>query len=359
MSPIPAGFSLFRDDLERIAALPSDLWGALRGARLLVTGGTGFFGIWMLESLLWADREHGLDLDLLVLSRDPKAFLEGRGRHFARHSSVSFIKGDIAGFDAPSGPISHILHFASEGGREARSPEWPGRYLAGAIDGTRGLLDLAARRETRAILLASSGAVYNPPDPGSSGPLREGPGGIDDYLTPQRLYAQSKRMMETLLAEGARRHGYRALVARCFAFCGPYLPLDQDLAFGNFLADVLAGRKVEVKGDGTAIRSYLYAADLVVWLLTILAKGTSGRPYNVGAVEPVSIGDLARRIAAAAGGKVVIRGIPVPGQAPHRYLPDVGRAQSELGLAASISLDEGIARSLAWYRGQADLRAEL
>lgn len=338
---IPTGFSLSEADLDHIDTFAAEAWEDLRGARLFVTGGTGFFGLWLLEGLLWANQRRQLGLSITVLSRDPAAFLNGRGRHLAGHPALHMLAGDIANFTAPPGEITHILHAASEGNADG-SVDWAGRYLNDAIDGTRRIVALAAERQTRAVLLTSSGAVYRP--------LED----ADDYLATHRVYAESKRVMEMLLAEGARRHGFRGTIARCFCFSGAYLPLNSDLALGNFLRDALAGQDIVVGGDGTPLRSYLYGADLVVWLLRILVKGVSGQPYNVGGDHAVPIGELARRVAVAAGRpeSVVIRGIPVPGATPSAYLPDLRRGQGELGLCVRIGLDEGIARSLSWFRGR-------
>lgn len=356
MLSIPEDFSLFQDDLDRVAALPSVIWDELRDGRLFVTGGTGFFGMWMLESLLWANQIHGLNLEIVVLSRDPEAFLKGRGRHLSRHPALSFITGDILDFETPPGNFSHLLLFASEGDG-LHSPDWPLRYVSGTVDGTRRLLDMAASCGARSVMMASSGAIYHALE-SSSSPFREELGDIDGYLRSQNIYSESKRMMEILLADGARRHGYRALIGRCFAFSGPYLPRNSGFAFSSFLDDALAGRDIIVKSDGSALRSYLYAADLMIWLLTILVRGESGRPYNVGSDEPVSIGDLAAKIARAAGGRsaVVIQGKHVPGQAPQVYLPDVTRSKAELGLGIAVSLDEGIKRSLAWLQRDRSLK---
>jgi dTDP-glucose 4,6-dehydratase len=147
-------------------------------------------------------------------------------------------------------------------------------------------------------------------------------------------------------------YGFDALIARLFAFVGPYLPLDANYAVGNFIRDALAGGPVRIEGDGAPYRSYLYAADLAIWLWTILFRGASARPYNVGSPEAFSIADLAARVTAqiAPGAPIQIARPPAPGAPPSRYVPDMRRAETELGLRVWIPLEEGIRRTGEWRR---------
>lgn len=344
----PDGFSLSRQDLDHIAGGIAPLRDALAGASILITGGTGFFGMWLVEGLLWADAAHGLDLRLAILSRDGDRFLSGRGSHLRGQSKLTVLTGDVASFEDGSFRFTHIIHAANEGDTAHSAV----RHLDAALGGTRRVIELAAAHGTGAVLLTSSGAVYRPVDPPSSGPAVEGPAGPSDYTAYRAVYAEAKRMMESMIAAGSDRHGFRATIARCFAFTGAWLPLDGGLAMGNFIRDALAGRDIAVAGDGTAIRSYLYGADLAVWLLTVLVRGENCRPYNVGGAEAVSIADLARLVSAAAGrpDRVVVRKPASPGAAPDIYLPDLTRATGELGLQATIDTRQAVRRTLDWFR---------
>jgi len=155
-------------------------------------------------------------------------------------------------------------------------------------------------------------------------------------------------MLCAINAEGA----FEPTVARCFAFVGPYLPLDIHFAIGNFIRDALAGGPIRVSGDGTAVRSYLYAADLAVWLWTILLRGGKMRAYNVGGPDPITIRALAELIrdTLAPGVRIEIARTPVPGSPVSRYVPSVERAAAELGLVPTVHLREAVARTARFAR---------
>jgi dTDP-glucose 4,6-dehydratase len=357
MHEIPRGFSLFLEDLEHVRRELAPLWSELRGAHLFLTGGTGFFGIWLLESLIWANDAHRLGLTITILSRAPERFLSTRAPHLRERGELRFIAGALTDFDMPAEPCTHILHAASENNL-GHHADWAERQLSLAIDGTRRLIDMAVAHRSQSLLLTTSGSVYLSPESSHGQRYAEGPAGIADYVSERSVYGQTKRMMEIMAALAAQKHGFKALIARCFAFVGPYLPLNSNYVIGNLIGDALTARPLTVTGDGTPLRSYLYAADLVVWLLTILVRGKSGVPYNVGGKEALSIGELAHRVAAVAAvpktpaHTVTIKGTPVPGAVPPAYLPALERSETELGVRVAINLDDAIGRTLVWHRKQ-------
>ena len=157
-------------------------------------------------------------------------------------------------------------------------------------------------------------------------------------------------MQCSLAAQGGQ---VEAKIARCFAFVGPYMNLDVHFAIGNFLRDQMNGGPIVVKGDGTALRSYLYAADLAIWLWTILFRAPSCRAYNVGSEQAISIAELARTVASVTEPAVQVRieGKPT-GLPPARYVPATQRAQAELGLTQHLSLAEAVRRTRTWFLAQ-------
>jgi nucleoside-diphosphate-sugar epimerase len=321
---------------------PAAVWQALRGQRLFITGGTGFIGCWLLEGLLWAEQQFQLGLQLDVLSRRPAQFA-ARAPHLAGHPAVRLLAGDTADLSALPGPYDGVLHLATDVVQPASDPR---AVFDDIVAGTAQTLALAQRSGARRYLLTSSGAVYGA-QPASLSHVPESYAGAPDPGLPGSAYGQGKRVAEWLVACHRQQHGLQAQVARCFAFAGPYMALDAQFAIGNFIRDCLAGQPIRIGGDGTPFRSYLYAADLVVWLLTIFVLGDQ-RPYNVGSAQEVSIAGLASTVAATlGGGPVQIARTPVPGQPPSYYVPDVARARA-LGLQEYTSLQQAIAHTAAW-----------
>lgn len=340
-------------DISGLLDRTPDLWRELRGASLFITGGTGFFGTWLLESLLAANRRFDLGCRVLVLSRDPARFAAKAG-HLASDPAIALIQGDVRTFAFPAGPVTHVIHAATEASAALNESDPPTMFDV-CVEGTRRVLALAAEKRAARFLFTSSGAVYGPQPPELSHVPEEFTGGPDP-LDVRSAYAEGKRAAEMLCTIAARASAARLhlSIARCFAFVGPHLPLDAHFAIGNFLRDALAGGPIRVSGDGTPYRSYLYAADLVEWLVMILLRGMPGRAYNVGSEEAVSIRDLAARVADVAAvvlpdrrrPEVSVAGQATPGVIPSRYVPSCRRARAELGLVPATTLDEAIRRTL-------------
>jgi nucleoside-diphosphate-sugar epimerase len=328
-------------DIEHILVHTKGLWEELRGASLFVTGGTGFFGRWMMESFCAANQRFQLGARMVVLSRQPQHAAAG----------VSFVPGDVRSFEFPECDVTHVIHLATPASAALNNSR-PFEMQEICVDGTRRVLEFAKARGSAKFLLASSGAVYGRQPPDLEKTPEEFMGGPDP-LDPRSAYAEGKRMAEWISVTASRAAGFEVQIARGFAFLGPYLPLDAHFAAGNFISDVLAGRPIVVEGDGTPVRSYLYAADLAIWLWTILIRGKNARAYNVGSEHGISIADLARMVAGAAGADglpVEVRGTPRIGAKPERYVPSTARARHELHLEEHIDLRESIRRTVAWHR---------
>ncbi len=308
----------------------------------------------MLESLVHCNRALDLGASATVLSRDPEAF-RARMPHLANEAALEWLQGDIRSFAFPEGDFDFIVHGAASA--SAQAAQQPRELLSTLIQGTERMLEFAHAKSAQRFLMTSSGAVYGP-QPANLSHLPEDYSGGPAWLNPNEPYASGKKVSEEMCRGAARESATRFTIARCFAFVGPHLPLDQHFAIGNFIGDALAHRDIAVRGDGTPLRSYLYAADLAIWLWTmLLSEGTAdahAEIYNVGSGEALSIGALAQMVLEELhpSGTVNIAEEPVPDTPPKQYVPDVLRAETRLGLKPLIELREAIRRTAAWHRRQ-------
>ncbi|WP_255324766.1 NAD(P)-dependent oxidoreductase [Terracoccus sp. 273MFTsu3.1] len=321
-------------------------WHRLDGARVLITGGTGFVGKWLLATALHATRSLEVATELVLLSRDPRAFARANPE---LASGLTLLPGDVRDFEPAPGEFTHVVHAATD----VVATHEPMETFDVTVRGTQRVLEVALARGARDVLLVSSGAVYGP-QPTTMPTISESYLGAPPVVAPGSAYGEGKRVAEWL-THLAAADGLQARVARCFAFVGPHLALDQHFAIGNFIADAMAGRPIEVRGDGTDQRSYLHAADMAGWLWAMLLRSAAGTTYNVGGPEAVSLADLAHRVNSVLGSDagVVVGRRPDRGTPGTRYVPDVSAIRRDLGLPEPIPVDEAIARTAAWHRGRA------
>jgi nucleoside-diphosphate-sugar epimerase len=336
-------------DLDHILNHTSDLWKEVQGQNIFMTGGTGFFGCWLLESLVWANDQLHLGARATVLTRNPEAFA-AKAPHLANHAAVRLLQGDVRTFQFPAGEFRFVVHAATEASAKLNQ-ENPLLMFETVVEGTRQTLEFARTHGTRQFLLTSSGAVYGKQPPEMTH-IPEDYLGAPDPMDPNAAYGEGKRAAETLCRLYAHQSGIETKIARCFAFVGPHLPLDAHYAIGNFIRDALQGGPIRVNGDGSPLRSYMYAADLAIWLWTILFKGQPCRPYNVGSDIGISIAELASMVRQVLDPRLEITEAhqPDPSRPPQRYVPSTERAGNELYLQSWISLEGAVGRTVRWLK---------
>jgi nucleoside-diphosphate-sugar epimerase len=333
------------EDLEHVLQHTQELWPEMRGQRVFITGGTGFFGMWLLETFAYANETMSLGASATVLTRDPQKFAK-KAPHLSNRHDIALWQGDVRDFVFPDGEFSYVIHAGTTSGL----PVAPLEMFETILYGTQHVLDFAATHRTRKFLFVSSGAVYGI-QPSEIDRIPETYQGALDPLQPSSAYGEGKRAAELLCVLMSNQYGFEAKIARCFAFVGPHLPLDQHFAIGNFISDAIEQRPIRIKGDGTAQRSYLYASDLAIWLWTILGQGLPSRSYNVGSDVAIAIGELGKLMIELSGkeGSVIIEQQPVVGRSAHRYIPSIQVAQQELNLKLHNDLSTSIRKTIDWY----------
>ena len=336
-------------DLDHILEHTKALWENLRDTKIFVTGGTGFFGKWLLESFAWANDQLDLNAQMKVLSRNPDSF-KVRYPHLGQALGITFHQGDVRNFDFPQERFDFILHAATDVSAQLNA-ENPLLLIDTIVEGTRRILEFARHCKPKRFLLISSGAIYGKQPPNMSH-MMEDYLGAPDPTQSISAYGEAKRLAELLCSIYQKEYDIESTIARCFSFVGPYINLNMHYAIGNFIRDGLAGGSIYVSGDGTSYRSYLYAADLTIWLWTILLRGKRGEVYNVGSEDVISIRDLAYEVSAAFSHspQVVIAKSPIPDRPVERYVPSIKKARENLGLDSWIRLDEALYKTINFWK---------
>jgi UDP-glucuronate decarboxylase len=360
-------------DLADIADALAPEWPALAGSRVLMTGGAGFLGYYMVQALthfnesapardrvdvtVWDNFARGVP-DWLTTLRDRRAVT-------LRELDMRFPLPDDAG------EFDWVIHGAS-----IASPIYYRRHPVETMDanvnGLRNLLDHALRQAragspVRGLLFFSSSEIYGDPDPAHI-PTPETYRGLVSSTGPRACYDEAKRYGETLCTVFAHHHGVETRIARPFNNYGPGLKITDRRVIPDLARDILAGRDLTLLSDGSARRTFCYAADAIAGYYKVLVRGGAGEPYNIGIESPeVSMRDLAERLVGLGSELTGYRGRVVVGRSedpeylidnPNRRCPIIAKARTEVGYEPRIGLDDGLRRSLLWYRDNAEVQDE-
>ena len=337
---------ILKNDLEYIFFKIKPLINDLKDKTFFITGGTGFFGKWILSTITYLNEFHDLNIKAYVLSRDPKTFID---KHpFLNNNYLEFIEGDvnkILNFDIE---FDYCIHAATEASQKLNS-ENPEVMLKTIIDGTFNVFDLCLKSFCSSALITSSGGVYGKMSDCKQ--ICESDIGTLNLQHIDSTYSEGKRVQELIAKIYEEKHRMQISIARCFAFLGPYLPLNTHFAAGNFIKNAIEGEDIIINGDGSPVRTYMYAADLVIALFWILIKGESCSPYNVGGQDPVSIRDLAFQVSQFSPKNIKAKILQKEKLNLNRsyYVPSIKKLSDLIPSYSQLSLSESIKRTVNWY----------
>ena len=351
-------------DLEFIVSSLREELTRLSGKKLLITGGAGFLGYYLVKSVLYWNLKAEADQGIMLTVYDnyvrgvPPWLLK-----LQENKNLTLIKHDIAGpLPSDIDDFQYIIHAAS-----IASPTYyrkhPIETMDANVNGLRGLLEYCLQQQEKdkpveGFLFYSSSEIYGNP-PAEKIPTPESYYGYVSCTGPRACYDEAKRYGETLCVNFARHYGLPVKIARPFNNYGPGLKIADGRVIPDFARDVLAGKDVVILSDGSPTRTFCYVADAIVGYYKILIRGVKGEAYNIGVEEPeVSIAELAEKIVRIARdlfgyeGKVVHRvssDQDYLADNPSRRCPSLWKGRNELGYNPRIPLDEGLRRSLIWY----------
>jgi dTDP-glucose 4,6-dehydratase/UDP-glucuronate decarboxylase len=351
------------DDLEQLLSRLGDVLPELSGRRLLITGGAGFLGHYLVQVPLAWNRAHP-DADPIHVTVHDR-FVRGLPAWLAALDApeLEVVERDVLDALPVDGPgFDHLIHAAS-----VASPSFYRQHPLATMDanvlGTRRLLDYAAARaETadpvRRMLFFSTSEIYGDPIPEAI-PTPETYRGNVSSTGPRACYDEAKRYGETLCVTFASRHDVPVSIVRPFNNYGPGLPIDDRRVIPDFASDILADRDITLLSDGSATRTFCYVADAVDGYFRVLLRGRPGEPYNVGVETPeITVHELAERFTAVGRSVTGYRGSVGLATSddpdylvdnPVRRCPVITKAREELGYAPEVSLENGLERTLRWY----------
>jgi dTDP-glucose 4,6-dehydratase len=307
--------------------------------RILITGGAGFIGSHLARDLL------GRGCDVICVDN----FVTGRPENIedlGARKGFRLVEHDVSAYIAIDGPLDWVLHFAS--------PASPRDYLelpiqtlkVGAL-GTHNALGLAKAKRA-AFLLASTSEVYGDP---LVHPQREEYWGNVNPVGPRGVYDEAKRFAEAMTMAYHRTHGLATRIVRIFNTYGPSMRLNDGRAIPAFMTQALRDEPLTVFGDGAQTRSFMYVDDLIEGVWRLMGSETN-EPVNLGNPQEMTLLELAKRIIRLAGSRSPIEFHPLPADDPKVRQPDITRARTRLGWEPRVEVDDGLRRTLEWFRGK-------
>jgi UDP-glucuronate decarboxylase len=367
----PSAAEVVSDDLAYIVDRTPEL-DRLEGKRLLITGGAGFLGYYLVQAALFRNRGRPAEERIAVTvydnyARGVPAWLSALdpddGLSVVRHDIREPLPDDIGHFE-------YIIHAAGIASPTSYRLN-PIETMDANVGGLRSLLDYACRQEAQGFpvegfLFFSSSEIYGDPIPENI-PTPETYRGNVSCTGPRACYDESKRYGETLCVNFAHQHGLPITMARPFNNYGPGLKITDRRVIPDFAGDILAGRDIVLLSDGSAKRTFCYVADAVVGYYKVLIRGRAGEPYNIGVEGPeISMLELAERLAGLGKQLLGYNGSvtsEVSGEKaylvdnPMRRCPVIAKARDDVGYRPEIELDDGLARSLTWYASNREAAA--
>ncbi|MGD0064939.1 MAG: UDP-glucuronic acid decarboxylase family protein [Streptosporangiaceae bacterium] len=307
--------------------------------RVVITGGAGFLGSHLCDALVGRG-DAVVCLDQLSTGRLANV------SHLLDHPAFDFVGADVAAGITVTGPVDAVAHLASP----ASPPDyllWPLETLAAGSQGTQNALRLAHQHQVR-FVLASTSEVYGDP---AIHPQPEDYWGNVNPIGPRSVYDEAKRFAETLSAAYRRTLGTDAGIIRIFNTYGPRMRADDGRVVTNFIMQALSGNPLTIYGDGSQTRSLCYVDDLIRGIVAMIDSPEPG-PVNLGNPEELTVAEIAALVIRITGSSSGTEHCPLPADDPARRCPVIARARETLGWRPVILAEEGLYRTVEWFRSR-------
>lgn len=268
---------VFQEDLESIAQADYIPWEQLRGKTCLITGATGLIGYTLTSALLYAGWKKQLDLTVVALVRDVEKAKQKFSAQLSQGLPLRFVQGDVENLPPMDGPVDYVIHGASPTASKY-FVEHPVETIHTAVIGTMNMMRLAKDKQCQGFVYLSSMEVYGSPQTDEK--ITESHSTNLDTMVARNSYPESKRLCESLCASYWAEYGLRAMSVRLTQTFGPGVDYNDNRVFAQFARSVIEGKDIVLLTKGETRRSYLYTADAVTAILTVLLKGQGGQAYN-------------------------------------------------------------------------------
>ena len=353
-----------QSDIFAIEKSVKDSLDLLSGQEILLTGGAGFLGYMLVHLLSQVGDSDGRDPIKLTVydnfSRGRKKWLD----NIAKRENVTLVNHDIKNPLPENAPqFTYIIHAAS-----IASPIYYRKYPIETIDaninGLRHLLDYSRLRAEKGnpisrMLYFSTSEIYGDPSPDAI-PTKESYRGFVSCTGPRACYDESKRLGETLCVNFAQQYGIPVSIARPFNNYGPGLDINDRRLLPDLARDMLSSKDIVLLSDGKATRTFCYISDAITGYIKVLTDGLSGESYNIGTEKPeINVCQLAEMVSSIGRELFMYQGSVVYKTSddqfyltdnPNRRCPDISKVRNMLGFEPKVTIDEGLRRSLIWYK---------
>ncbi|PIK14698.1 NAD(P)-dependent oxidoreductase [Halobacteriovorax sp. JY17] len=330
-------------DLEEIYLKSKEWFSLLEGRTIFLTGGTGFFGKWIIYSIIYANQFLKEKITILSITRNIEKLKEN-SPDIVADPSVKFFEGNLESLKEFNQPADIFIHCAANVITSSCTDKESYQDLE--LRNTHAVLKFCKENKIKRIVYTSSGAVY-----GACSSLDPN---IDEVFHPNSEltpYGSAKRESEEIIRNFCLKENIEFNIARCFAFLGGYIPLEGSFAAGNFIRNMLKSEEIIVNSDGQAIRSFMYMTDLCNSILNLSTNPTMNQTVNIGSSENINIESLAREIAKYNPKTSVNIKVKNKSEYFNKYAPNTDKAKDLFGIEASVDFNDAIKRTIEFYKG--------